>query len=69
MGTCKASPMTMEDINRLPEVIGVKDVMNILVIGKSSAYELVRRNDFPKLPIDKPIRIPKNEFLKWAKLI
>ncbi len=57
------------DINSLPEVLTIKEVMEILRIGKSSAYALARRKDFPKLPIDKPIRIPKIEFLKWAGLL
>lgn len=59
----------MTNINDLPPVLNIKDVQSILRIGKSQAYELARRKDFPKLPIDKPIRIPRDEFLKWAKLI
>lgn len=59
----------MININDLPPVLNIKDVQSILRIGKSQAYELARRKDFPKLPIDKPIRIPRDEFLKWAKLI
>lgn len=68
MKTRKTNPLTMEDIEKLPEVIGIEDVMNILDIGKSSAYELAKRKDFPKLPIDKPIRVPKRELLKWAHI-
>lgn len=59
----------MIDIKELPLVLNINDVQSILRIGKSQAYELARRKDFPKLPIDKPIRIPRDEFLKWAKLI
>lgn len=59
----------MTDFNSLPIVLSIKDVMEVLRIGKSQAYELARRKDFPKLPIDKPIRIPRDEFLKWAKLV
>lgn len=59
----------MININDLPPVLNIKEVQSILRIGKSQAYELARRKDFPKLPIDKPIRIPRDEFLKWAKLI
>ncbi|MEG0133371.1 MAG: helix-turn-helix domain-containing protein [Clostridium sp.] len=53
----------------LPLVLTIVDVQNILRIGKSQAYELAKRKDFPKLPIDKPIRVPRDEFLRWAKLI
>ena len=59
----------MINVNELPSVLNIKDVQSVLRIGKSQAYELVKRKDFPKLPIDKPIRIPRDEFLKWAKLI
>lgn len=59
----------MIDIKELPPVLNINDVQSILRIGKSQAYELAKRKDFPKLPIDKPIRIPRDEFLKWAKLI
>lgn len=52
----------------LPEVLTIKDIKEILRIGQSQAYEIARRKDFPKLPIDKPIRVPKEAFLKWAKL-
>ena len=59
----------MIDLQALPPVLTIKEVMEILRIGKSQAYELAKRKDFPKLPIDKPIRIPRDKFLKWAKLI
>lgn len=55
-------------IKSLPEVITIKEVQKILRIGRSQAYEIARQKGFPKLPIDKPIRVPKQEFLKWAKI-
>jgi predicted DNA-binding transcriptional regulator AlpA len=55
-------------IASLPEVITIQEVQKILRIGRSQAYELAKRKGFPKLPIDKPIRVPKREFLKWAGL-
>jgi predicted DNA-binding transcriptional regulator AlpA len=57
-----------EYINSLPEVITIKEVQKILRIGKSKSYEIARHKDFPKLPVSKPIRIPKREFLEWAGL-
>lgn len=61
--------MTQEKINALPEVLSVKDIRGLLNIGQAKAYELVNRKDCPKLPIDKPIRVPKMAFLKWVKLL
>lgn len=60
----------MDEYTRnLPAVIGIKEVMEVLKIGRDSAYSLVNQKGFPKLPIKKPIRIPKDEFLRWAKII
>jgi len=57
----------MDDyIKALPEVITINEVREILRIGKSKAYEIARHKDFPKLPVNKPIRVPKREFLEWA---
>lgn len=55
-------------IKELPEILTIEEVRKILRIGKSQAYEIARHKGFPRLPIDKPIRVPKREFLKWARL-
>lgn len=57
-----------EYIDKLPMIIGIKEVKEILGIGSSRAYELAKQKDFPKLPIDKPIRVPTTKFLEWAGL-
>lgn len=56
-------------MEKLPPVIGINDVMKILNIGRDTAYTLSKSKGFPRLPIEKPIRIPKDEFLRWAKII
>ena len=43
----------------------IEDLQNILHIGKNKAYELANQDDFPKIKIEKHIRIPKKEFEKW----
>ena len=60
--------VTKDYIEQLPIIIGIKEVQTILGIGSSRAYELAREKNFPKLPMDKPIRIPKDKFLEWASL-
>lgn len=60
--------MDAEYIESLPEVITIVEVQKILRVGRSQAYEIAKGKDFPKLPIDKPIRVPKREFLKWAHI-
>lgn len=61
--------MTDEYLKKLPPVIGVKDVSIILDINIDTARRLIKQNDFPKMPVKKPIRIPRDEFLRWARLI
>lgn len=58
--------VTNEYVKNLPVLIGIEEVRQILGVGKSRAYELAKLKDFPKLPIEKPIRIPRDRFLKWA---
>ncbi len=59
----------MNRFEHLPEVLTIAEVQEILRVGRSQAYEIAKRKDFPKLPIERPIRVPKQELLKWAKLI
>lgn len=55
--------MTRED---LPDIMTVSDVKEFLRIGKNQAYELVNKNDFPKISIlGRTIRISKIKFLEW----
>lgn len=56
-------------LENLPNILTIQDVQKILRIGRCQAYELAKRPDFPKLPINKPIRIPRDAFLQWAKLV
>ena len=43
----------------------VSEIAKILDIGKSSAYNLVKRNMFRTIRIGKTIRIPKESFNAW----
>ncbi len=45
----------------------VKEVSEILRIGKTMTYELVNQPDFPKLRIGKKILIPEKEFQDFLK--
>ena len=44
----------------------VEDIQDILHISRSTAYNLVNQDDFPKLFIGKQIRIPEEAFEKWT---
>lgn len=46
-------------------VFTVKEIQNILGIGKNSAYELVNSKNFPVRYIGNKKIIPKEPFLDW----
>ena len=45
----------------------VSEVRDYLSIGKTAAYGLVNRADFPVCRIGGSIRVPRNEFLSWVE--
>ena len=56
--------MTNIEMN-YPDLLDVKDVQNILQIGRRQAYELVNSNVFHSVRIGRRIKISKQSFLKW----
>ena len=51
----------------LPLMLTVMDVAAVLGISRTGAYDLVRREDFPKLNIGARIIIPKEQFIRWVE--
>ena len=56
--------MTREE---LPEVMEVKDIQQFLKISRNTAYDLIKRKEFPTLKIGRLLRIRK-EYLKILTL-
>ncbi len=54
--------MTREE---LPEVMEVKDIQVFLKISRNTAYDLIKRKEFPTLKIGRLLRIRRNSFLEW----
>lgn len=52
----------------LPPILKIDEVAKILRISKDTAYKISKQQGFPKLPVQKPILIPRDKFLKWAGL-
>ena len=48
-----------------PRALTVKEVGQILNLGNTKAYELVRSNVFPVIKIGRSIRIPFEPFNEW----
>lgn len=55
------------DLNNYPEILTVKDIMEILKIGRSKAYELVetQREKIGAFKIGKNYKIIKKVFISW----
>jgi len=51
----------------LPLVLTVQEVARYLRIGKSLAYELTKRKDFPALRIGRTVRVHRDAFLLWLE--
>jgi excisionase family DNA binding protein len=56
-------------MNEVKEILvyKVSDIMQLLGIGNQKAYQLVHREDFPKIVLEKRILIPKEAFHKWLE--
>lgn len=49
------------------ELITVTEMADFLRISRTKAYNIIKYSDFPKIKIDKSIRIIKTELLEWLK--
>jgi len=47
------------------EFLTIEEVQQILRIGKNSAYDLCKREDFPCVKIGRSYRVPKKDFEEW----
>lgn len=56
----------MEDISN-SLVLNVQELAKFLKISKSSAYDLTRRSDFPKVKINKRIVVPVEALKEWLR--
>ena len=53
--------------NDLPLMLSVPELTDVLDISRASAYELVKRKDFPALHIGNRIMIPKEDLISWIR--
>lgn len=54
-----------ENLESLPLVLRVDDLMLVLKIGRNAAYALVRSGQIKSLRIGNSYRIPRNELLRF----
>ncbi|WP_051276272.1 helix-turn-helix domain-containing protein [Desulfovirgula thermocuniculi] len=50
----------------LPEFLTVGEVAALLRLGRSTAYELIRRGEIPSFRVGRHIRIPRRELERLA---
>ena len=53
--------------DELPLMLSVPQVADVLGIGRTNAYELVKEKDFPYLKIGSRIVVPKDKFIAWIE--
>jgi len=53
--------------DELPLMLSVSQVADVLGIGRTNAYELVKEKDFPSLKIGSRIVVPKDKFIAWIE--
>lgn len=54
-------------LRKYPDILLVKDIMEILKIGKSSAYKLLRSNQIKNKKIAGEYKISKNDMIKYIR--
>lgn len=60
--------MRYTDYEQLPLVLSVADVMDVLHIGRNTAYDLVRSNQIYNIRVGNQIRIPKDALQSFLQV-
>lgn len=55
------------NLNDLPMILRVEDLMPILGIGHNTAYELIRSGQIRSIRIGRQIRIPRDALLDFLR--
>ena len=49
----------------MDEMMTVKEVSKLLGLGINQTYSLVKKDDFPKIKINRQYIIPKDKYVEW----
>ena len=55
----------MPMLNKYPDVLNVKQLCEVLGIGKNTAYKLLKNREIKALRIGAVYKIPKREVIKY----
>lgn len=56
-----------KSFDELPIMLSVTETAAVLGISRTSAYELVKGNDFPSIKVGSRIIVPKDELQQWIQ--
>lgn len=56
-----------KSFDEFPIMLSVTETATVLGISRTSAYELVKGNNFPSIKVGSRIVIPKGELQKWIQ--
>ena len=57
----------MKNLNEMPEILEISDLMDYLGISRSGAYRLVRKKGFPAFKLLGRYTIQKSSLIKWLR--
>ena len=58
---------TYKNFEDLPLMLNAETVGNALGISRSSAYELMKKEGFPALWIERRVVVPRDKFIEWVE--
>ena len=59
--------MKYVNYEQLPLMLNAEDIKDVMNISRAGAYQLMHREDFPKIIIGKRIVVPRDRFLEWLE--
>ena len=59
--------MKYVNYEQLPLMLNAEDIKDVMNISRAGAYQLMHREDFPKIIIGKRIVVPRDKFLEWLE--
>ena len=57
----------MTNFENIPDVLTVSELQQVLRIGRSTAYRLIKANEIQSLRIGRSIRVPKSSVIDYVK--
>lgn len=59
--------MKYVNYEQLPLMLNAEDIKDVMNISRAGVYQLMHREDFPKIIIGKRIVVPRDKFLEWLE--